>query len=276
MSNSHFRGVRGILEAPRPGELVSIDFVGPKVWLGEKFHVACVVDHATRYMFNAVFPGCTAQSAKAALNRYVSIFGVPKAVLCDNGPAFKDAGFTAHVNSVLRSTLVHSSPYYPQGNGINESSHQALSNMISAFNHDVQPPPFAELIRIVTMAYNATPHGRLGSSPHYAMFGSELMLPGWQDLKEYPTQEHRLNALVQERLTRAVQARLREFDSWGVSERRKAVKPGDWVRYKLGEGERYTHVTPTGATVTRKHQPKWSLPCKVEEVKSGSACSGDR
>ena len=269
MGNQFFRGVRGILEAPRPGELISIDFVGPKNWDKRSFHIACVVDHATRYMFNVVTTGCGAVEAMTALKHYVPIFGAPQAVLCDNGAAFIDKEFKQHVMAELRARYVNTSPYYPQGNGINESSHQALNGMIASMALNSSSVPFGDVVRTATMVYNATPHGRLGASPHFAMFGTEMVFPGWQKLTSYPTQETRLESASKVRIQGAVRARLREFESFGVAERRRTLKEGDWVRFKLGEYEKRSHFGSAATTETEKWQPRLSLPCKVESVKSG-------
>eukprot|EP00915_Cephaloidophora_sp_WS-2016_P008793 GHVH01012328.1.p1 GENE.GHVH01012328.1~~GHVH01012328.1.p1 ORF type:complete len:183 (-),score=25.28 GHVH01012328.1:568-1116(-) len=81
--------------------------------------------------FNVVTTGCGAAEAMTALKHYVPIFGAPQAVLCYNGAAFIDKDFKQHVMAELRAKYVNTSPYYPQGNGINESSHQALADFCS-------------------------------------------------------------------------------------------------------------------------------------------------
>jgi len=69
------------------------------------------------------------------------------------------------------------------------------------------------MFKNVTMIYNATSHGVLGVSPYYAMFGQELMLPGWQELKNH-SQKHEARANnTAFRISQALNALLRDFPS---------------------------------------------------------------
>ena len=129
---------------------------------------------------------------------------------------------------------------------------------------------FGDVVRTATMVYNATPHGRLGASPHYAMFGCEMVFPGWQKLAGYATQDSKTGAATRLRIEAAIRARLRDFETYKVTARRATVRPGDWVRFQLGLGEKRSHYGSAGTTETEKWQPRWSLPCKVEQVKSGT------
>ena len=53
----------------------------------------------------------------------LSIFGCPKKLLTDNAQAFKSKSMVAlcEKNGIV---LKHSTPYYPQGNGLAESSNK--------------------------------------------------------------------------------------------------------------------------------------------------------
>ena len=271
MSSKSFRGVRGILEAPRPLELISSDFVGPKDWSGKVYYISCVIDHATRFMFCGVSTNNKARDAIATLRAFCAIFGVPQAVLHDNGAEYTSAEFQLYVTGNLRAKTIRTSPYYPQGNGINESSHQALNAMISSQVLCARSQCFIEVVRRVTSVYNATPHGRLGASPYYAMFGCEMMFSGWQRLASHPTQVDRLANNEETRIESLVRCRLREFETLQNATEDRVVKPGDWVRFKLGDYERNSHFGSAATTTTVKFQPRWSWPAKVLEVKKGQA-----
>jgi len=56
-------------------------------------------------------------------------FGTPLSLVCDNGPAFQSIEFTewAYDNQI---TLRFSSNYYPQGNGLAESTNKNVINAI--------------------------------------------------------------------------------------------------------------------------------------------------
>ena len=71
LSNQLFWSVRGILECPRPFELVLIDFIGLKTWNQRVWYVAVIVDYATRYKFNFFTHTCTSSDAKRAMIAYL-------------------------------------------------------------------------------------------------------------------------------------------------------------------------------------------------------------
>ena len=269
LPNQLFRSVRGILECPRPFEVVSIDFIGPKTWNQKQWYVAVIVDHATRYMFNVVSNTCTTSDSKRAMNEWCGIFGAPQAILHDGGPEFTGSEFKLFVLCRLRVRFIRCSTAYPQGNAINESSHQVVNNMITAQAICAQSEPFPEVIRAVTMCYNATPHPNLGASPYYCMFGTEMMFPGWQKLSVQLAQQDRFRNLLRVRLEALMRSRVRELESIKVPEGDNVhdIKVGDWVWYKLSEYEKDSHYGSANITLTKKLQPRWSWPCKVKEVR---------
>jgi hypothetical protein len=128
---------------------------------------------------------------------------------------------------------------------------------------------FKEAVQIATWAYNATPHGRLGASPHFAMFGVEMILPGWQRLTLPGGRESKMSSLMRVRLENAVRARLREFEEFRPRPRETSfdVKVNDWVRFKLSPTEAAQHAGSALVTTTEKLQPRWSLPAKVVSVR---------
>lgn len=269
MINRSSTAIRGALEAPRPHELVSIDFIGPKDWLGKKHYVICLVDHATRHMVNSVSNSQSADVAIGALREYYAYFGAPKAVLHDQGPGFIAEKFVKFVKAELQAYNVTSSIYYPQGNGINESSHQAFNKALAALALNSAHGDFESAVRHCTMACNATPHPALGASPHFAMFGTELTLPGWQDLTEALDIKSKQSNLHACRMDAAVREVLRHHERANKLEEDtipEIVKPGDWVRWKLGPYEKLSAAGSATITTTHKLQPRWSLPSKVLKV----------
>jgi transposase InsO family protein len=62
---------------------------------------------------------------------WVPVFQAPTAVLTDRGSQFIAKEFRAFITEELAAILVYMSPYYPQGNAVNEASHKALDRVIS-------------------------------------------------------------------------------------------------------------------------------------------------
>ena len=74
----------------------------------------------------------TANTVSEALMRHViPYFGTPRRLLSDCGREFISAIWTKLLCS-LGIQQVLTSPYHPEGNAINERSHQTLNNMLRA------------------------------------------------------------------------------------------------------------------------------------------------
>jgi transposase InsO family protein len=56
-------------------------------------------------------------------------FGCPNRIIIDNAASFKDEPLIKFCEQ-FGISLIHSTPYYPQGNGLVESSKKSLLKMI--------------------------------------------------------------------------------------------------------------------------------------------------
>ena len=110
---------------------------------------------------------------------WIPVFGVPEAVLSDRGTVFKAIEFKSYINSDLKAYQIFTSPYYPQGNAINEASHGGLEKSIRAAIA-ANETDFKTALRDATAVHNACPHVAIQKSPHAAIFGVEPTFPGWQ------------------------------------------------------------------------------------------------
>ena len=98
--------------------------------LPEVKHVLVIVDHFTRYMRAYVTKDQkTSTVTKCLYEEFISIFGAPEKLITDQGKAF-----TSEVVTKLCTQFgvgkTSTMPYYPQGNGQVEQTHQTLENMI--------------------------------------------------------------------------------------------------------------------------------------------------
>ena len=77
---------------------------------------------------------------------------------------------------LLSVKKLRTTPYHPQMNGLVESSHQTIMQMIGKLGEDKKadwPGHLAEIVH----AYNTTQSTMMGYNPHYLMFGHRLRLP---------------------------------------------------------------------------------------------------
>eukprot|EP00922_Rhytidocystis_sp_ex-Travisia-forbesii_P071662 GHVS01106947.1.p1 GENE.GHVS01106947.1~~GHVS01106947.1.p1 ORF type:complete len:383 (+),score=33.61 GHVS01106947.1:144-1151(+) len=226
-----------------------------------------MVDHCTRLMVAAATAKPpTAENAAAALrDMWLSYFGAPQGVLVDRGSEFVGKAFVDLVLREMGSRLIYTSVAYPQGNAINESSHRAIEASIRSRLSYERDMPFPVLLRDAVLAYNATPHSAIGSSPFYKLYGFDMTFPGWQAVDERPTEEvrharlrlERLCSLVRSNMLRDEQLRLSSGHNFSV---------GDMVVYHMSEYERRKALQAGDDLNSRKYGPQWSLPVKVAEV----------
>lgn len=170
--------VMGLLTRPLPLQLISLDFVGPRSWWNTTWCYMVIIDHATRFiMAEAVAtPPTTKWAIQVMTNRWFPVFQAPTAVLMDRGPQFRAMEIRKFITEEFMSILVYSSPYYPQGNAINEASHKAIESSLAAAG-DLWSCGFEDTLQDAVAVHNSTPHVGTGYSPNYSMFGFELTLP---------------------------------------------------------------------------------------------------
>ena len=127
--------------------------------------------------------------------------------------------------------FIRTSPYYPQANAINESSHQLLNNIMSSQAICARSEPFEEVVIVATMCFKSTPHPNIRASPYYAMFDSEKLFSRWHKLSAHVSQIDKFRDLLRIRLQAVIRSRVRELKRTKVSEKDKSkiLKVEDWI-----------------------------------------------
>eukprot|EP01053_Blabericola_migrator_P001928 Blabericola_migrator_1__1927@NODE_1523_length_4348_cov_17_645176_g557_i4_p2_GENE_NODE_1523_length_4348_cov_17_645176_g557_i4NODE_1523_length_4348_cov_17_645176_g557_i4_p2_ORF_typecomplete_len184_score6_51rve/PF00665_26/1_8e09DDE_2/PF02914_15/0_01_NODE_1523_length_4348_cov_17_645176_g557_i434133964 len=115
-------------------------------------------------------PPTASRTAELFVSGWIQTHGAPRAVLTDNGAAFTGNDFRTCVTQELQAVHFRSSPYYPQGNGVNEASHKGLSKTLQSL-HRVPRMTLLEAVMAAQLIHNATPHPAVGMSPYCAMYG---------------------------------------------------------------------------------------------------------
>lgn len=266
--------VYGSLGRSRFNDLISVDYVGPRVIFGSNYYFLVIVEHAARYMMVDVSHCQSSEHVLQVLTRrWIPTMGAPKSVLSDNGSVFVSYRYKETLYK-LGIISLHSSPYYPQGNGINESSHQVLERGITiAIQVSQGVTDVQDLVAQVVTAYNSSFHSAIRASPYYAVFGTEAVLPGFQqytsevgeDVRHYTMQQNYQLALLREMYKHTlIKSKLKEDDQFSA---------GDIVMFKLNNELRSdrTYFNVGGSSNSIKYAPKWSLVCRVESVYENQA-----
>ena len=253
-----------ILSRPLPLQLISLDIVGPRKWNAKNWYYLVIMDHGTRYMVAraTTTPPNATWVIKKMKNHWVPLFQSPAAVLTDRGAQFQSAEFSEFVLDTLQSQLVFTSPYYPQGNAVNEAAHKALDSSLSASYTRSDVKEFPEELNDAVIVHNAVPHAATGHSPNYLLFGFELTLPGWQKYRQSGDDNAaRISILKLERLKALGRAQV--TSEFLLQEAKETIAKGDWVVYWLSSYERRTKESDEAA---KKYTAHWSLPAKVKKV----------
>jgi transposase InsO family protein len=119
-------------QAEQPNDLWQMDFKGPlQTEAGPCFALTVLDDHARFLICLDVCPDQQAETVQAALAGAFRIYGLPRRILCDNGPPWgSDAQhrFTKLCAWLMRLGVAvsHGRPYHPQTQGKDERFHRTL------------------------------------------------------------------------------------------------------------------------------------------------------
>lgn len=102
--------------------------------------------------------------AKALLSYVASYFWVPACILSDNAAKFTSMLWDM-LQDALDCTLIHTSPYYPQGDTIIERSYRTIDNLIRVLTAGLVVPDLVRALPSVQLTLNGTPHDPHNISP---------------------------------------------------------------------------------------------------------------
>ena len=196
------RGPVQRFERPWPNELWQMDHKGDfPTQSGQRCHALTVMDDHSRY--NLVLDAAdnertlTVQTALAlAFERY----GLPEAILCDNGSAWRSfgdgSGHTPLTVWLLRLgvRVLHGRPYHPQTQGKEERFHRTLkAELLSRHTWRDLAHCAVEFPRYRHRYNQERPHDALqGDTPASRYKPSVRALPGQLPALEYPGMDVRL------------------------------------------------------------------------------------
>lgn len=123
----------------KPCERISLDIVGPlpESGLGILKYILTLQDDLTK--FSAAYPirSTLADETSECLFHFISLFGIPKTILTDQGTNFTSEMFKKTCEC-LRIKQLWSTPYHPQTQGALERSHATLKEYLKSFVNEEQ------------------------------------------------------------------------------------------------------------------------------------------
>lgn len=148
----------------KPWEYLAMDFFSAGECSGK---ILSITDYYSRYLVCLTLPSENAEKTIEALDELFHRLGRPRVIKADNGPPFQSIEFKAYCCE-RDIKIVHSTPYYPQQNGMAERSMQTIKKGIKiAF---IENRSWRAALRDVEAAYNSTVHSETLKTPNEMLY----------------------------------------------------------------------------------------------------------
>ena len=161
----------------QPFERVAFDIVGPLPEAGnDKYkYILTLQDDLTK--FSAAYPiiNTTAEETCECLVHFITLFGIPKTILTDQGTNFTAELFKQTCN-LLKIKQLWSTPYHPQTQGALERSHSTLKEYLKSYINNEQNN-WPRFVYTAMLAYNTAVHSTTHYSPYELLFGNKPYIP---------------------------------------------------------------------------------------------------
>ncbi|XP_055961040.1 uncharacterized protein LOC126672772 [Mercurialis annua] len=165
------------ITSPWPFATWGIDILGPFTpTTGQKKFLIVAVDHFTKWIeVEAVSTITEARIRDFFWRQIVCRFGIPRALVTDNGKQFNCRAFKEFCND-LHIDLRFTSVVHPQSNGMAEVTNRTILKGLKARLGEFDKQWLEELPKVI-WAYRTTPRAGTGDTPFSLTYGCEAMIP---------------------------------------------------------------------------------------------------
>ncbi|KAK3031413.1 hypothetical protein RJ639_037411 [Escallonia herrerae] len=267
--------------SPIPFAVWGMDLLGPfPMASGQRRFVIVAIDYFTKWTEAESLATITSAKCEDFFwKNIICRFGVPRALVVDNGKQFDNSNFRTFCSN-LSIDLRFTSVAHPQSNGQIENMNRGILQGLKKKLNEAKGASVDELPKVL-WAYRTTPHSVTGETPFSLCYGTEAMLPveigvptiralhfselnndvglraNLDLVEEARTQAHVRSVIVKQRVARYYNHKVRS----------KQFNEGDLVLRKLEVSN------PKAAT--RKLSPNWEGPYRVIKVlKTGAYALG--
>lgn len=151
-------------------ENIAIDYNGPYKILGGDL-LLVIGDVYSRYLFVVRVKKTDFESLFKALEEIFRLNGFPKAIKSDNGPPFSGQQYALYL-AQRDIKKVHSSPYWPQQNGLAERYMQVVNKAMQIA--ELEGTNSDEMLRQTIRAHNSAKHRITNISPEELMLNRKV------------------------------------------------------------------------------------------------------
>lgn len=163
----------------RPWEMISTDLMGPlpRSTKGNSF-ILVVTDYLSK--FSLVFPLRTSSAevvARKIEEEVFLVFGVPRVIICDNGPQYRSNRFQK-LAAQYACKIKYTANYHPRANPT-ERVNRTIKTMLAIYARDSQRLWDKEIHKIAC-AIRTSRHETTKVTPYFVNFGRRMILSGDQ------------------------------------------------------------------------------------------------
>eukprot|EP00794_Sanderia_malayensis_P019786 gene19786-21725_t len=162
----------------KPLDLISIDFLVelPTTATG-KCHILVVNDVFTKYIQLYAIKDRTAETAAKYMMDYCPRFGIPRALLFDQDPAYESRLFQ-ELMAGLGIKKLRTTAYNPSSNGLTEQSNANTKTYLTTalIQNEQIKNKWDQWLREACYAYNTSVHTSTGFSPAELMHGRRFRI----------------------------------------------------------------------------------------------------
>ncbi|XP_075076521.1 uncharacterized protein LOC107766439 [Nicotiana tabacum] len=162
--------------APWPFMKWGMDIVGPLPQAkGKVGFLLVLTDYFTKWVETDTFKLVREKEVRDFIwGNIICQFGVPKEIICDNGPQFIGAEIT-NFFQIWQIKRITSTPYYPVGNGQAESTNKVIINNLKK-RLEESKGNWPEVVHGVLWAYRTTTKTSTRETPFSLVYGAEALI----------------------------------------------------------------------------------------------------
>ncbi|MCO5607639.1 hypothetical protein L7F22_061837 [Adiantum nelumboides] len=182
--NCQVNGNKKLLYGPRqaviangPFEKWGIDAMGPLPRTANgKLYILVAIDYMTRWVEAQSVAKVNEKTVSKFVYTHICCrFGTPLEIVSDNGPGFR-RGLLTEVCEELKISHRHSTPYYPQSNGLVEKANGIIAGIIRKMVES-KPKRWDNFLDGAIWAYRTTYRDATQFTPFHLVYGQEALQP---------------------------------------------------------------------------------------------------